>query len=200
MARKISSFGLGLGLTALASTAAEAHTGIGSTVGFLHGFSHPFSGIDHILVMIAVGLFAARLGGRALWLVPGSFLAMMAVGGILGISGIALPVVELGIATSVIVLGALVALQTRVPLSLAMGLVGFFAVFHGHAHGAEMPVDASGFTYGLGFVLATALLHMVGIGIGVGLGWKVTTSSRRIAQIGGGAMALAGVGIVTGYL
>ncbi len=138
---------------------AEAHTGVGSTIGFTHGFMHPLSGIDHMLAMVAVGLFAARLGGSALWLVPSAFVAMMAVGGFLGISGVELPFVEIGIAASVIVLGAAVALDFNLPTAAAMALVGFFALFHGHAHGAEMPETANGLTYGIGFMLATALLH-----------------------------------------
>lgn len=197
MVRHVSKLFLSLVFSSLFISVAEAHTGVGSTSGFVHGFSHPFSGIDHILAMVAVGIFAARLGGRALWLVPTSFVAMMAVGGLLGISGIQLPLVELGIAMSVIVLCALVALQTSMPTSVAMGLVGFFALFHGHAHGAEMPVDASGLNYAVGFMLATAILHVGGIAIGLALG---RVASQRFVQIGGGAMALAGVGILAGAL
>ena len=187
-------------MSAALSTTADAHTGVGITHGFLHGFSHPLSGIDHILAMVAVGMFAVHLGGRALWLVPSCFVAMMAVGGALGFSGVDLPFVELGIAMSVIVLGTLVALQTSMPTSIAMGVVGFFALFHGHAHGAEMPVDASGLSYAAGFMLATALLHVVGIASGLGLARLAAGYSRRIIQIGGGAMTFAGVGILTGYL
>ena len=141
MARRLALAALTLLITA---AAAEAHTGVGSTMGFTHGFGHPFSGLDHILAMVAVGLFAANLGGRALWLVPLSFVAMMAVGGALGVAGIDMPFVEIGIAASVIVLGLAVAMQWNLPVAGAMALVGFFALFHGHAHGAEMPVDASG--------------------------------------------------------
>ncbi len=152
----------------LLPTAAWAHVGHGSTVGFVHGFVHPVTGIDHVLAMVAVGLFAANLGGRALWAVPLSFVSVMAVGGALGVAGIAIPFVEAGIAISVIVLGLAVALRWQWPVAAAMALVGVFAIFHGHAHGAEMPVDASGLEYGLGFMLATALLHVVGIGLGIG--------------------------------
>ena len=191
---------LALAFGALMISTADAHTGVGSTAGFTHGLGHPFNGLDHILAMVAAGLFAARLGGRALWLVPASFVVLMAIGGILGISGIGLPLVELGIAMSVIVLGALVALQTSMPTSLAMGLVGFFALFHGHAHGAEMPVDSSGLGYALGFMLATALLPMGGIALGLGIARLASGASQRFVQLGGGAMAVAGVGILTGYL
>lgn len=185
---------------AFSASVAEAHTGVGSTMGFGHGFGHPFSGLDHILAMVAVGLFAANLGGRALWLVPASFVAMMAVGGALGIAGLEVPFVELGIALSVIVLGAAVALSWNVPVAAAMALVGFFAIFHGHAHGAEMPTDASGLAYAVGFMLATALLHAIGIGLGLGSGVLARNYSHRVTQLGGGAMALAGVGILAGWL
>jgi urease accessory protein len=200
MARQITRILVGLMFVGLWAGAAEAHTGVGITHGFSHGFLHPMSGIDHILAMVAVGMFAAHLGGRALWLVPSSFVAMMAVGGILGISGVPLPFVETGIAMSVIVLGALVALQTSMPVSIAMGVVGFFALFHGHAHGAEMPEDAGGLTYALGFMFATALLHIAGLGLGLGLTKLASGYSKRVIQIGGGAMALVGFGLLGGYL
>lgn len=187
-------------LGALSVSAAEAHTGAGSTAGFSHGFAHPFSGLDHVLAMVAVGLFAAHLGGRALWLVPCSFIAMMAVGGALGASGVGLPLAEVGIAMSVIVLGGLVAFQASPPTVVAMALVGFFALFHGHSHGAEMPVDASGLSYAGGFMVATAVLHSVGVMLGLRWGGLSSGVSRRVAQLGGGAMALAGIGILGGYL
>jgi urease accessory protein len=174
----------------ITAAAAEAHTGVGSTMGFTHGFGHPFSGLDHILAMVAVGLFAANLGGRALWLVPLSFVAMMAVGGALGVAGVDMPFVEIGIAASVIVLG----------LAGAMALVGFFALFHGHAHGAEMPTDASGLAYGVGFVLATAILHLIGIGLGLGIGMLAKATSKRTMQAGGAVMSLAGAAMLTGIL
>ena len=123
--------------------------------------------------MVAVGLFAANLGGRALLLAPATFVTIMAVGGALGIAGVDIPFVETGIALCVIVLGLLLALQVSPPVGVAMGLVGFFALFHGHADGSEMPVDASGLGYALGFLTATATLHGTRIGLGVGLlaGW-----------------------------
>lgn len=185
---------------ALSVSAAEAHTGVGSTAGFGNGFGHPFSGLDHILAMVAVGLIASRIGGRALWMVPGVFVAMMDAGAALGAGVVELPLIELGIAMSVIVLGVLVALQASPPTAVAIGLAGFFAIFHGHAHGAEMPVDASGFSYALGFMLATAILHAAGVTCGLGVRWLAIDSSRRVVQLGGGVMALAGVGILSGYL
>jgi urease accessory protein len=180
--------------------AAEAHTGVGTTMGFTHGFGHPFSGLDHILAMVAVGLFAANLGGRAFWLVPASFVIMMAVGGALGISAAEIPFVEIGIAASVIVLGLAVAMQWTLPVAGAMALAGFFALFHGHAHGAEMPTDASGLAYGLGFVLATAILHLIGIGLGLGIGLLAKTTSRRALQAGGAVMSLAGAAMLVGFV
>jgi urease accessory protein len=187
-------------IAALVPTAAWAHVGAGSASGFEHGFLHPMTGIDHLLAMVAVGMFAANLGGRALWAVPLSFVSVMAVGGALGIAGVELPFVEAGIAASVIVLGLAVALQWKWPVAAAMALVGIFAIFHGHAHGAEMPADAAGFDYGLGFLLATALLHGLGIGLGAGIARFGRAQAPRAIQFGGGAMALAGVGILAGVL
>jgi urease accessory protein len=201
MSTRLATLRAALALTAtLLPTAAWAHVGHGSTVGFVHGFVHPVTGIDHVLAMVAVGMFAANLGGRALWAVPLTFVSVMAVGGALGVAGIAVPFVEAGIALSVIVLGLAVVLQWKWPVAAAMALVGVFAIFHGHAHGAEMPVDASGLEYGLGFMLATALLHVVGIGLGIGIGRFGRTTSPRIIQFGGGAMAVAGLGILTGVI
>lgn len=184
----------------LSTQLAQAHTGQGDASGFVHGFSHPFSGLDHILAMVAVGLFAAQRGGKALWLIPLSFVGMMAVGGALGVYGVGLPMVELGIAASVIVLGTAVALRVNLPVAAAMGLVGFFAIFHGHAHGAEMPVDAAGLTYALGFMLATAILHCIGLAAGLGIGFVANDRVPAFSRIAGGAMAVAGVGILTGVL
>ncbi|WP_331376862.1 HupE/UreJ family protein [Sinorhizobium chiapasense] len=191
------------GLLALAAVAlpavAHAHTGVGAAGGLAHGFMHPVGGLDHILAMVAVGTFASILGGRALWLVPASFVLMMAAGGALGIEGIAVPFVEIGIAASVIVLGLAIALRWNPPTAVAMGVVSLFAVFHGHAHGAEMPMDASGVQYALGFMGATALLHVAGIALGLALA-RVGVKSHAAARLGGGAMALAGLGIMTGVL
>lgn len=176
--------------------AASAHVGVGDTHGYLHGFSHPLSGIDHTLAMVAVGLFAAHLGGRALWLVPLTFVSVMALAGIAGMTGVKLPYVEIGIGMSVVVLGLAVAFQLSVPILIAMSLVGIFAIFHGHAHGTEMPESTSGLAYGVGFICATMLLHAVGVGLGLVIGKTDQIYGRRIVQIGGGAMALAGVAIL----
>jgi urease accessory protein len=182
----------------LLTSTAFAHTGVGSTSGFLHGFLHPLSGIDHMLAMTAVGVFAGHLGGRALWLVPSAFVSMMIVGGILGVTGAPVPFVEIGIGLSVVVLGLAVAFQIQVSTIAAMAAVGFFAIFHGHAHGSEMPDTVSGLTYGVGFTLATAALHLVGIGLGLSL--FAAGGQRRLAQIGGGAMSLVGLGMLAGLM
>jgi urease accessory protein len=176
----------------LAAGPALAHTGVGPVSGMAAGFAHPIGGLDHVLAMVAVGILAAQQGGRALWLVPAAFGAMMMVGGALGVAGIALPYVELGIAGSVIVLGAVIAVGRRMPVALAMALAGAFAVFHGHAHGTEMPLNASGLAYGAGFVLATASLHVAGIGLGLGAAKRARSLALRF---GGGAIALAGLAL-----
>jgi urease accessory protein len=178
--------------------AALAHTGDGAHHGFVHGFLHPLGGLDHLLAMIAVGLLAAHLGGRALWLVPLSFVALMAAGGAIGFAEIRVPYVELFIAASVVVLGVLVAFRTNIPLIAAMLIAGFFAIFHGHAHGAELPDGESIYPYAAGFLLATALLHLAGVAIGLGFA-KLSASGlgQRIVQTGGGAIALVGVVLLT---
>lgn len=176
--------------------AASAHVGAGDTHGFVHGLAHPLSGIDHVLAMVAVGLFAAHLGGRAMWLVPLTFVSVMALAGIAGMAGVKLPFVEVAIGMSVVVLGLAVAFQISVPTLAATFLVGFFAIFHGHAHGAEMPESVSGSAYGGGFICATALLHAIGVGLGLAIGTVSPMYSRRIAQIGGGTIAIAGVAIL----
>lgn len=187
-------------LLALSPSLAFAHPGHGEAVGFAHGFWHPVGGLDHVLAMVAVGIFAANLGGRALWAVPATFVALMAAGGALGMYGVAVPFVEIGIAASVIVLGSAVALGWKNwPLGAAMALVGFFAVFHGHAHGTEMPADASALTYAAGFMLATALLHVVGIGAGIAIG-KAGARAPRLTQALGAVVAVAGIGLLTGVI
>jgi urease accessory protein len=184
----------------LVPTAALAHTGVGSTSGFMHGFMHPLSGLDHQLAMVLVGMFAYQLGGRAMWLVPATFIAFMALGGFLGITGAPLAFVEIGIALSVVVLGAIVAFGVKAPLAVAMGVVGLFAVFHGHAHGTEMPLDASGAIYGAGFMLATALLHAAGVGIGFLVGMTSRTLGANVYRVAGGLASVAGVALLAGYI
>ncbi|MGU3540771.1 HupE/UreJ family protein [Methylobacterium sp. A54F] len=176
---------------------ALAHPGHGDAAGFLHGFQHPLGGLDHVLAMVAVGLLAAIRGGRALWLLPAAFLTMMTGGALLGMAGIALPHAEAGIALSIVAFGIAAAMGLSLPLVGATLLVAAFAVFHGYAHGAEMPEAASGLAYGAGFLAATALLHAAGIGLGLAAGGL---TRGRGAALSGGAIAAAGVAILAGAL
>jgi urease accessory protein len=190
-----------LALSLIASpTLAFAHTGVGDAHGLVHGFMHPVGGIDHVLAMMAVGVFAFVLGGRALILVPLSFVAMMSLGFVLGSNGITLPYAELAIALSSVVIGGVAALGRRMPVLAAMALVGGFAAFHGWAHGAEMPTDAGVLTYALGFVGATALLHLVGIAGSMGVAAVTGRYGRVVARVAGGAFALGGIGVLAGWL
>ena len=169
---------------------AAAHTGVGTTTGFIHGFAHPLGGVDHLLAMLAVGLWAAQIGGRAVWTVPATFVAVMILGGALGFSGLAVPYIEEGILLSVLVLGLLVAASFRFSLPASMLTVALFAVFHGHAHGAEMPLAAGAAAYTAGFALATALLHFAGIGFGL-LARKINI--EKATRVAGSAIALGGL-------
>ncbi|MHC8494391.1 HupE/UreJ family protein [Thalassospira sp. SM2505] len=180
-------------IATLVATPALAHTGAGTVSGFASGFGHPVGGLDHLLAMVAVGILASQQGGKSIWLLPLSFVAMMIVGGILGAASVALPLVELGIVGSVIVLGAVIALGKHMPTGAAMALVGLFAVFHGHAHGTEMPTTASGVEYGVGFAIATAALHAVGLGLGLTVKQIAQKTAPVALRAGGGAIAAAGV-------
>ena len=184
----------------MAPQIASAHVGLGDAHDALHGFIHPLTGIDHILAMVSVGLLAANLGGRATWAVPVSFVSMMLVGGILGMNGFELPLTELGIGLSVISLGSLIAVSARLPVALAMAMAGVFAIFHGFAHGAEMPLDASGLMFATGFVVATTSLHIAGIVLGIGIARLSQSISDKVLKVGGGAVALAGVALVSGMI
>ena len=177
-----------IGMAALPG-AALAHTGLAAS-GFASGFGHPFGGLDHVLAMFAVGLWAARLGGRATWAVPTAFVVVMAEGAAAAAVGLALPPVEVGVAGSLLVLGAVIALDRRLSLASALPLVAVLAVFHGFAHGAE----ATGAAYVLGFALATAALH--GLGLACGFLANRLTAVRPV-QAGGGALALAGLWMLT---
>jgi urease accessory protein len=174
----------------LAPRLAFAHTGVGEPSGFWNGVAHPVTGLDHICAMFAVGLWAAQRGGRAIWIVPLAFVTVMALGGLLGMAAISLPMVEQGIAASVLVLGVLIAAAVRLPLLAGAILVGVFALFHGHAHGAEMPSTASGLEYGLGFTAATASLHFCGIGTGL---LARRYNAQRLVRVAGGAIAACGL-------
>ncbi len=171
---------------------AHAHVGAGDTHGFAHGFTHPLGGLDHLCAMIAVGLWAAQMGGRAIWAVPLTFVSVMVLGGMLGMAQIQLPFIEQGIVASVLVLGVLIAAAVRLPLAASTAIVGLFAVCHGFAHGAEMPGAASGVLYALGFVVATTLLHSVGIAVGMGI-QKV--SQPVLVRFAGAAIVVCGLTI-----
>lgn len=180
----------GAALLALAPAIALAHQETGQITGLLSGFEHPISGLDHVLAMIAVGLWGAVLGPPAIWVLPVAFPVVMAFGGLMGLLGFPLPGVEIGIAISAITLGAMVLAQLRPPLWLAAALVAFFAIFHGHAHGRELPEGTSALLYSLGFVAATGLLHLVGILIGEAHRWS---AGRQAVRAAGGGVALAGL-------
>lgn len=174
----------------LAPISAWAHPGTHEMMGFVFGFSHPVHGADHVLAMVAVGLWAAQRGGRALWAVPGAFVAMMTAGGMLGFSGLAVPYAEQGILMSVLVLGVLIVGAFEMPLALGAGMVGVFALCHGYAHGAEMPSVAGAVPYSLGFVMATALLHVAGMAMGVAL---KKCSIEKVTRLAGGVIMLGGI-------
>jgi len=174
----------------LATAPLYAHVQEGAAAGFLTGLKHPISGLDHVLAMISVGLWGAQLGAPAVWALPVTFPMVMAVGGFLGLVGVPLPGVEIGVAASAILLGAMVLTEARPPLAVAAALVAFFAIFHGYAHGAELPPGQSGLTYSIGFVVATGCLHGVGIAIGLVHRWPAGRVALRAA---GGVVVLAGV-------
>jgi urease accessory protein len=182
-------------LLLLAAAPVWAHEQSGQAAGFLTGLKHPVSGLDHVLAMISVGLWGAQLGSPAVWLLPVVFPMVMAFGGFLGLLGVPLPGTEIGIAVSAILLGLMVALEARPPLWVAAGLVGFFAIFHGYAHGTELPAGESALLYSVGFVIATGCLHGVGIGIGVAHRWS---PGRVVLRVAGAAIALAGVYFLRG--
>jgi len=189
-ARRPSSL-LGLVLLAIAlPTAANAHMLAGEGGGFLHGFEHPLSGLDHMLAMFCVGLWGAQMGGRSVWSLPVAFPLIMVVGGIMGIAGVPLPAVESGIALSIIVLGAAIALLWRPPEWLAVLVIGVFAIFHGYAHGAELPTAADPADYALGFVVATGLIHLAGIAVGLGF---QRLQGGQVARALGGLIGLGGI-------
>lgn len=162
---------------------AMAHVDHGQATGFVTGLEHPWSGLDHVVAMLAVGLWGAQLGPPAIWLLPVVFPIVMSLGAFLGLIGIPLPGVEIGIALSGVVLGAMVFTETKPPLYVAAILVGVFAVFHGHAHGTELPPGQSGLLYSLGFVVGTGLLHALGIALGLIHRWPSGALAIRFAGV-----------------
>jgi urease accessory protein len=176
---------------------ASAHETAGIAGGFYSGFMHPVLGWDHVIAMVAVGLWGAFLGNPAIWILPVVFPLVMAFGGALGVLGVPVPAVETGIAISAIVLGAMVAFAVRPPIWVAAVIVGVFAIFHGHAHGTELPGAVNPLAYSLGFVIATGLLHISGIAFGLLVRWPY---GKVAVQAGGGVIALAGAGFLAGLL
>ena len=169
---------------------AFAHVEPGQATGFITGLQHPWSGLDHVLAMIAVGIWGAQLGNPAMWLLPVTFPMVMSMGAMMGLLGIPLPGIEIGIALSAILLGAMVVGEVRPKTIIAALLVGFFAIFHGHAHGTELPAGQSGLLYSMGFVIATGCLHGIGIALGLAHRWPL----GKLALRGAGALiAIMGV-------
>jgi urease accessory protein len=182
-------------LALLAAVPALAHTGTGDAGGLTSGFLHPMLGPDHVIAMIAVGLWGVFLGAPAIWVLPIVFPLVMALGGAFGMIGVPLPAVETGIALSAVVLGLCVLLALKPPLPVAAVIVGAFAIFHGYAHGTEMPEATSAVAYALGFVIATGLLHLAGILFGSLARWG---AGRIAVRTAGGLIALAGGAFLTG--
>jgi urease accessory protein len=167
-----------------------AHHPEGVAGGFASGFLHPLSGIDHILAMVAVGIWGAQLGAPSIWALPIAFPLVMSIGGALGVRGVFLPGVEIGIAASALLLGFMIFRETKPPIYLAAAIVGFFALFHGYAHGTELPHAANPLAYGVGFVIATGLLHMSGVALGLIHRWPRGAQTLRLA---GAGISLAGL-------
>ena len=188
-------FILSLTAVALSTAPAFAHLNPEEHGSFMAGFSHPLFGLDHILVMVAVGLWASQIGGRALWLVPSAFVGTMAFGFGLAVAGVDLPFVEPAILASVVALGLLVAMAARFDTIASAALVAAFALFHGHAHGGELGA-AGAASFGIGFVVATALLHAAGIAIGIGV--ARIANGAILARIIGGLTAVTGVALIFG--
>lgn len=173
--------------------AADAHILRGESIGFWSGLKHPVSGLDHIIAMVSVGLWGAQLGRPSIWLLPLTFPQLMAVGGFLGLIGVPLPGTEIGIALSGVLLGAVVLLELKPPIYWAAALVGLFGLYHGHAHGAELPTGQNALLYSLGFITATGFLHLTGITIGLVHRWPW---GRTVLRIAGGGVSVIGLGFL----
>ena len=184
-----------LAAVAVTASPALAHSGAGVAGGFASGFSHPLGGLDHMLAMVAVGIWGAFLGRPLIWALPVAFPLIMVVGGVAGIMNMPLPYVETGIAASVIGLGLAIALAWRAPAAAAVAVVSVFALFHGYAHGKELPEAAAPEAFAAGFVVATGLLHLAGIGLGLLIGMR---GGGTILRFAGGAIALTGVWLIAG--
>ena len=183
----------------LVGSPAFAHIGLGQTETLSTGFFHPLGGLDHALAMVAVGLYAASLGGSAVWLIPATFVGTMVVGGALGFAGLPLPYVEQGIGLSVVVMGVAIAFGVKLPTAITMGLVGLFALFHGHAHGSEGAKLTAFLPYAAGFVVATTVLHVSGITLGLSFDRLGSAPSAFLRQAAGTIGAIAGVSFLAGW-
>lgn len=180
-------------LAVVMSSPVHAHAGADSASGWIHGFIHPLGGADHVIAMIAVGLWAAQTAGRAIWLVPLTFVITMMLGGLMGIAGVTMDYAELGIVMSLLVFGVLIAVAIRLPLAVSTAVVGVFALCHGYAHGVEMPHNISSFAYATGFMLSTVLLHTCGIGIAL---YAQDAGRQQWLRVAGIAFALCGGGFL----
>ena len=197
MKTKTSNLAIAAGAVLMAANVAQAHPGHIGHGGFGGGFGHPYSGIDHMLAMIAVGLLAVQMGGRAVWFLPLTFVGLMIGGGLLNFAGLPVPFVEQGIMASVLVLGLMIAMAAKMPIAIPVTLVGLFAIFHGYAHVAEMHVGMAPMNYALGFILATASLHAIGIGVGLA---ARQTASGQLVRLGGAAIAACGLLLCLGLI
>ncbi len=186
---------IALGALFLVPTLAHAHPLPGDPQGLHEGFIHPFTGLDHLLAMVAVGLWAAQQSNRARWLIPMSFVSVMALGGWLGMKGIAFSGVETGIALSLLVLGGFIAMKARFTTAGSIAVVGFFALFHGYAHGHEMPASVGAAAFSSGFIAATILLHLVGMALG---SWLQLNSRQPLLRLSGAVIALCSVFFLVG--
>ena len=177
-------------LAVMVPALAHAHVGAGPIGGFTAGIAHPFTGFDHLMAMLAVGIWGAQMGGRAVWALPVTFPLIMAAGGLAGMLGLPLPHVELGIALSILALGAAIAVAWRPIELIALVLIGIFAVCHGYAHGVELPTAADPADYAAGFVIATGMIHVLGVGVGLALSKPF---NGRFARSLGALIAVGGV-------
>jgi urease accessory protein len=191
------SFIIGIALPLFLASAAHAHVGTHETNGFIHGFQHPLGGLDHILAMVAVGLWAVQLGRRAIWALPVTFMGVMLVGGAIGINtSLTLPGLEPAILASDLVLGGLILATIQMPIAISASLVGIMAIFHGYAHGAEMPTQASSLEYAAGFIGATALLHAMGLGTALLI---QKYRQAQLVQIAGASIVIASLVMITKF-
>jgi len=193
MKRLLSAFGVLIATCA----PAFAHVGHGAAESFVAGIAHPLSGLDHITVMVAVGLWAALKGGRALWVWPAAFVGVMLIGGAMGMAQIDLPFVEPAILASVVALGLLIALAVDLPVALGAVIIGAFALFHGHAHGTEAGDGAGGVEYMAGFAIATAALHAAGIGFAL---VAARNAMRPLVRVAGAVCVVIGAGLISGVI